>query len=117
LSVVREYLRLEFQETELPFPFDFERIVDDIVFLLFLCGNDFLPHLPSLQIREGAIDMLFMIYKNLLPSFEGYITKEGKIDLRSLDIFLQNVSQVEDELFQKQQMQKERMKERDERNK
>jgi 5'-3' exonuclease len=26
-----------------------------------------LPHLPSLQIREGALDALMRIYKNLLP--------------------------------------------------
>lgn len=100
--MVREYLHLEFKDVSLPFKYDFERIVDDFVFLCFLVGNDFLPHLPSLQIREGALDAILVIYKNLLPKLGDYLTADGKITYENVEVIFRDISIMEEEQFKQQ---------------
>jgi 5'-3' exoribonuclease 2 len=84
---------------ELPFGYDFERIVDDFVFLCFFVGNDFLPHLPALQIREGALDCIMTIYKNILPALGDYLTFEGTVNFAKVDVLFQRIAKCEDEFF------------------
>jgi hypothetical protein len=42
-------------------------------------GNDFLPHLPTLDIGEHAFDVIFTAYKELMTKSEGYIVQSGEI--------------------------------------
>ncbi|KAK3752419.1 hypothetical protein QZH41_008621, partial [Actinostola sp. cb2023] len=121
LNVLREYLERELRLENLPFPYDFERCIDDWVFMCFFVGNDFLPHLPSLEIREGAIDRLVRLFKNVVPRCGGYITKDGFVDLDRVQLVLTELGLVEDEIFKKRQQDniqfKQRMKARKEREK
>lgn len=114
LNVVRQYLYFEFLDIKerLPFAFDFERIIDDFVFFCFFVGNDFLPHLPSLHIGEGALDAIMVIYKNLLPSLGDYLTKDGVIDFSKVDIVFHDIAQIEEEQFRMKRANDERQAQR-----
>ncbi|XP_032399684.1 5'-3' exoribonuclease 2 isoform X1 [Etheostoma spectabile] len=101
LCVLREYLTRELTMASLPFPFDFERSVDDWVFMCFFVGNDFLPHLPSLEIREGAIDRLVNIYKDVVHKTGGYLTENGYVNLERVELIMQAVGVAEDNIFKK----------------
>ncbi|KAF4555092.1 5'-3' exoribonuclease 1-like protein [Elsinoe fawcettii] len=99
LCIVREYLELEFQELKEPgvlsVPFDMERVIDDFILMAFFVGNDFLPNLPHLHINEGALALMFAVYKNVLPRAKGYINEGGVINLERLGLLLDELSHVE----------------------
>lgn len=40
-----------------------QKAIDHYCFLCFLCGNDFLPHFPSIQIRNEGIPYLLNLFK------------------------------------------------------
>jgi 5'-3' exoribonuclease 2 len=104
LSVLREYLQRELFIPNLTFKFDIERAIDDWVFMCFFVGNDFLPHLPSLEIREGAIDRLVTLYKQYLPNLDGYLTDNGYVNLPRAKKILAGIGEVEDDIFKKRQI-------------
>ncbi|WFD30621.1 exonuclease II Exo2 [Malassezia sp. CBS 17886] len=90
LSLLREYLEMEFSglRGKLPFRFDLERIIDDYILLHIFVGNDFLPHLPGLHINEGALEVLFQIYETVLPHAGGYLNDHGTLHPARLQLVL-----------------------------
>lgn len=103
LNILREYLERELYMPNLPFKYDFERAVDDWVFMCFFVGNDFLPHLPSLEIREGAIDRLVALYKKAVYKTGGFLTDSGDVNLDRVQLIMSDLGDVEDEIFKKRQ--------------
>ncbi|KAJ1812939.1 5'-3' exoribonuclease 2, partial [Coemansia sp. RSA 2599] len=100
IDILREYLEFELTpKQKLSFPFDLERAIDDWVFLCFFVGNDFLPHLPSLEIREGALEKLVQFWKEELPSSGGYITHDGDVDLFRVQPILDKIARIEEATF------------------
>lgn len=73
--------------------------IDDFVFLCFMLGNDFIPHIPGIEIIEGGIDTILNVYRDVC-TFNGHITTRTDRDLVifnkiPLKIFLQVMSEYE----------------------
>jgi 5'-3' exoribonuclease 1 len=65
INVLRDYLAYEFETSDvLDTPWSLERCIDDFVFMTFFVGNDFLPHMPALDIADEAFDLLFYTYRD-----------------------------------------------------
>ena len=113
VHVLREYLHREFAPPHVDWRgvrqgFDLRRAIDDFVFLCFFVGNDFLPHMPALEIRDGAIDALLLIYKRGVSSkWKGYLTANGEVNLVRAESLFQQLGALEVSILESRQWQAE----------
>lgn len=100
LSVLREYLEIDLA-LECTWEVDRERLYDDFILLTFLVGNDFLPHLPTLDIGEHAFDILFTAYRELLNELPpGYLVCNGDIvDFPRLELLFKKIGSQERDIL------------------
>ena len=86
------------------FEYDCKNAIDDFIFLCFLIGNDFLPHIPSLEIIESGIDIIISIYKDVGKDY-GHILKYKNGDIYFnkdvLKVFFEHVSDYERPILEK----------------
>ncbi|MBA0633322.1 hypothetical protein Godav_001941, partial [Gossypium davidsonii] len=109
--ILREYIELDMKIADVPqnITFDLERIIDDFTFMCFFVGNDFLPRMPSLDIHEGAMDLLLTVYKQNFKNIGGYLVdmqrindkKGGYIKLKRVEKFILLVGSFEEKIFKK----------------
>ena len=92
---------------------DSTRLSNDFIFLCYFLGNDFLPHLPSLDIYNDAIDILLQIYAKILINnqqvkqqvgqhFNNYIINvnsmnEVHINMKCFTMLIEELSKMEED--------------------
>uniref|UniRef100_A0AAG5CS45 Uncharacterized protein n=1 Tax=Anopheles atroparvus TaxID=41427 RepID=A0AAG5CS45_ANOAO len=101
LTLLSEYLELEFASVrdKIRFAFDIHKLIDDWILLLYLVGNDFIPHLPHLHINENALPILYKAYKDVLPEMDGYINEGGILNLPRLQMLMRRLAVFDREQF------------------
>ena len=69
------------------FQLDNNSIINDFIFMCYFLGNDFLPHIPSLDIHNGGIEYLIINYAKTMHQ---YIiennTLEYIVDIKNMQI-------------------------------
>ena len=72
--------------------------------MCFFVGNDFLPHLPSLEIHENAIERLIQLYKNMVYQTGGWLTENAEVKVDRVRIIMTELGKMEDEIFKERQV-------------
>lgn len=97
------------------YKFSEEWAINDFVFLCFMVGNDFLAHVPALEIVEGGIEVLVNTYKQVCEEGEegsGHLTRKtnGKIIFspKNLCRFFEIISEYEKELLERKMKNREK---------
>lgn len=66
-----------------------------------------------MDIRDGALDYLFNVYRRILPGLGGYLTDHGgKVNLDRVDVILAEVGSIEDYVFEMKHANEQREKAR-----
>ena len=85
---VSDLIRIKLDEENISNIINEERIINDFIFICYLLGNDFLPHLPSLDISKNGLDYLIEYYVEcLMDSKFKYIIDKGKKEMINQDVF------------------------------
>jgi 5'-3' exonuclease len=83
--------------------FDSRSAINDFIFMCFTVGNDFLPHIPGIEIIEGGIDFMLDVYKKVCCDY-GHLTRDKSSGIRfrrkCLVHFLGTLSQYEKGVFE-----------------
>lgn len=116
VNVLREYLEVELKVRMGP-QWDLERAIDDWVFMCFFVGNDFLPHLPSLSVRDNGIDILVGCWKLIISRVSDYLTCDGKLNLDAVEQLLKALSVKEDDILRRRHENEQRYQHNDKRRK
>ena len=51
--------------------------------------------LPTLDVNEGALDLIFSVYKQLLPEMGGYLIQDGRLQHQRLELLLGKLAELE----------------------
>ena len=73
--------------------------IENYCFLCFLCGNDFLPHFPSINIRNNGVQYLLEVYKKICSNSKLNLVNGKKINWSVFNLLCSEISSKEVELI------------------
>jgi len=77
-----------------------KQYLSDYILLCYLLGNDFLPHYPSLNIRDNGMDILMNTYNDIKKKNKNFnITYKNNINWKNFKVIINIISKREKEFI------------------
>jgi 5'-3' exonuclease len=84
--------------------FSDESLINDFIFMCFATGNDFLPHIPSIEILNNGLDIMFDTYRKIASNSGHLTTKNDNGDIlinkKSVKKFFEYLGELEKTILQ-----------------
>lgn len=74
--------------------------INDFILMIFLTGNDFLPHLPTIEILEGGVDNLFETYRVVMKTHSSLTNSVDTLNIKSLQSFIGTLGNFEKQFLE-----------------
>jgi len=73
---------------------------NDFIIICYFLGNDFIPHLPSIDIKKDGMDIILNAYSDMmLYTNERLLDNNYNLNLTSLKIFIKSLANIEEDLI------------------
>jgi 5'-3' exoribonuclease 1 len=84
--------------------FSEESLINDFIFMCFASGNDFLPHIPSIEILNNGLNIMFDTYREIASNSGHLTSKNDKGDIlinkKSVKKFFEYLGTLEKTILQ-----------------
>lgn len=106
INTIKKYLL----KTSIGEILDDTRLVNDFIFMCYFLGNDFLPHIPSLDIHKSGVESLIVSYvdtmiellttkKQIYYLLDDKIESQNKINIIFLTLFINKLALLENNIL------------------
>ena len=102
LKLLTRYLMVDLNEKRLnyqKFEYCIDRVIDDFVFLSYFVGNDFIPCLPFMNMRDGAFQYLLAKYVEVASVLPSYLVNGCNVNFNALIVYLRKLRHEEQEIL------------------
>ena len=101
IDIIRHHLITSILKWDSPiYVLDEKRLINDFILLCFLCGNDFLPNIPSIAIMSRGLDTIISIYKSSCMHYGHLVDENGTFNKASFQSFLRLIGASEKSLLE-----------------